>query len=76
MKMCPFSPLAFSKVLIFVNLFKKYKLWDAWVAQGLSLPSAQVIIPESWNRVPHWAPCREPASPSACVTASLSVSHE
>ena len=37
-------------------------------------PSAQGVIPGSWDRVPHWVPCREPASPSACVSAS--VSHE
>ena len=35
------------------------------------LPSAQVVILGSWNWVPHRAPCREPASPSACVSASL-----
>ena len=30
-----------------------------------------------WDRVPHWAPRGDPASPSACVSASLSrVSHE
>ena len=23
------------------------------------LPSAQVVILRSWDRVPHWAPCRE-----------------
>ena len=42
------------------------------------LPSAQSVILESRNRVPHWAPCMEPASPSAYVSASLSlnVSHE
>ena len=34
------------------------------------LPLAQVIIPGSWDQVPHQAPCRQPASPSA------SVSHE
>ena len=38
------------------------------------LPLAQGVIPGSWDRVPHWAPCREPASLSACVSAS--VSHE
>ena len=40
------------------------------------MPSAQGMILESWDRVPHWAPCMEPASPSpsACVCASLSVS--
>ena len=38
------------------------------------LPSAQVMILESWDRVPHQAPHREPASPSAYVSPSLSVS--
>ena len=40
------------------------------------LPSALVIIPGSWDRVPHQAPCRKPAFPSACVSPSLCVSHE
>ena len=34
------------------------------------LPWAQVMIPDP-NRVPHRVPCGEPASPSACVSASL-----
>ena len=38
------------------------------------LPLAQVMIPGSWDGVLHRAPCREPASPSAYVSASLSVS--
>ena len=38
------------------------------------LTSAQGMILESWDRVPHWAPCMEPASPPACVSAPLSVS--
>ena len=37
------------------------------------LPSAQVVIPGSWDGAPSRAPHREPASPSACVSASLSV---
>ena len=42
------------------------------------LPSAEGVILEFWDRVPPWAPCMEPASPPACVSASLSVyvSHE
>ena len=40
------------------------------------LPSPQVVTPESWDLVPHWAPHRKPASPSAYVSASLCVSHE
>ena len=35
------------------------------------LPSAPGVIPGSWNRVPHQALCMEPASPSACVSASV-----
>ena len=37
------------------------------------LPSTQGEILEFWDRVPHRAPCMEPASPSACVSASLSL---
>ena len=37
------------------------------------LPLAQVMIPESWDLVPHWASYEESASPSAYVSASLSV---
>ena len=35
------------------------------------LPSAQVMILGFWDRVPHQAPQREPASPSAYVSVSL-----
>ena len=38
------------------------------------LPLAQGVILESQDQVPHQAPRREPASPSACVSASLCVS--
>ena len=38
------------------------------------LPLAQGVIPGSWDRVSHWAPCMELASPSGCVSASLSLS--
>ena len=38
------------------------------------LPSAQSVILGSWDQVLHRAPCVEPASPSACVSVSLSVS--
>ena len=42
------------------------------------LPSAHGMTLESLDRVSHWALPVEPASPSACVSASLSlcVSHE
>ena len=35
---------------------------------------AQGMILEYWDRVPHQAPCMESASPSTCVSASLSLS--
>ena len=38
------------------------------------LPLAQVMILGSWDGVPEWTPCRDLASPSAYVSASLSVS--
>ena len=38
---------------------------------------AQVVIPESWDRILHWVLCSRPASPSAyCLCLSLCVSHE
>ena len=40
------------------------------------LPSARDMILETWDRVPRRAPCMEPASPPACVSASVCVSHE
>ena len=42
--------------------------------RGGCLPSAQGVTLGSRDRVPHRGPCMEPASPSACVSASLSVS--
>ena len=35
------------------------------------LPSAQGMILGSWDRVLHWVPQREPASPSASLCVSL-----
>ena len=44
-----------------------------WLS-GLAPPSAQGVILGTWDRVPHRAPCMGPASPSACVSASFSLS--
>ena len=41
-----------------------------WLS-GLVPPLAQDVILETWDRVPRQDPCMEPASPSACVSASL-----
>ena len=38
------------------------------------LPLAQVMILESQDLVPHQAPCMEPASSTACISAALSLS--
>ena len=58
----------------------KYVPGQPWWLSGLAPPSAQGVILEIWGGVPHRAPCMEHASPSACVSASLSfslsVSHE
>ena len=40
------------------------------------LPLAQGMILGSQNRVLHQAPHREPASPSACVSTSVSLLHK
>ena len=52
---------------------KKLHIGGTWVAQWLGICLAQVVIPESWDQDLHQAPCRESASPSACVSASDSV---
>ena len=44
-----------------------------WLS-GLAPPTAQDVILETRDGVPRWAPCMEPASPSACVSASFSLS--
>ena len=51
---------------MYINLFMSLTMscikicyfWYAWVALLVKrLPSAQVMILESWDPVPHWAPC-------------------
>ena len=46
-----------------------------WLS-SLVPPSAQGLIVETRDGVPRRAPCMEPASPSAGVSASLCVFHE
>uniref|UniRef100_A0A8P0P9F4 Immunoglobulin V-set domain-containing protein n=1 Tax=Canis lupus familiaris TaxID=9615 RepID=A0A8P0P9F4_CANLF len=72
-----------------VHLHSDLNLWggatktSSWAQKSSALKageghllSAQGVILEFWDRVPHRAPCMEPASPSAYVSASLCVSHE
>ena len=44
-----------------------------WLGHDPGDPSAQGMILETQDRVPHRAPCMEPASPPACVSGSLCV---
>ena len=44
-----------------------------WWLSSLAPPSAQGRILETQDQVPRWALCMEAASPSACVSASLSL---
>ena len=45
-----------------------------WLAQPLGIAPGSGHDPTVQEQVLHRAPCVEPASPSACVSASLSVS--
>ena len=58
---------------IFSTMKKKVSLGGLAVWR---LPLAQGLILESRDQVPYRVPCGEPASPSACVSHSLCVSHE
>ena len=51
-------------------------LGDPCVAQRFSACLWPRVYPGDRDSIPHWAPCTEPASPSACVSASLCISHE
>ena len=70
--------------ILYPNLFLLqgdygWKLWLRHQCRCLGgsviehLPLAQVQILGSWDCVPHLAHCREPASPSAYVSACLRV---
>ena len=51
----------------------KYSTGQPGWLSSLVLSSAQGMILETWVRVPRRAPSMEPASPSFCVSASLSL---
>ena len=56
-----------------INTSLKQKRGQPGWLSGLAPPSVQGVILETQDRVLHRAPCMEPASPSACVSASLSL---
>ena len=57
------------------NVEKENQIWGAarWLS-SLALPLAQGLILETQDQVPLGAPCMEPASLSACVSAVLALS--
>ena len=57
-------------------LIKNFPFGQPGWLSGLAPPSAQGVTLETRNQGPHRDPCLEPASPSACVSALLCVSHE
>ena len=62
--------------LITWQTFGQQENWDLGISgwfSGLAPAFGPGLILESRDRVPHQAPCTEPPSPSACVSASLSL---
>ena len=67
----------YSRMQTLGKAFNKCAKQGTWVSQLVKhLPFTQVVIPGSWIQVLDWAPCMEPAVPSACLCLSLRVSHE
>ena len=59
-------------VLHILTILKVGRGQPRWLS-GLVPPLTQGLVLETRDRVPRWAPGMEPASPSACVSASLSL---
>ena len=57
-----------------MSLIRVWSLGQPQGLSGLAPPSAQGLILGTGDRVPRRAPCMEPASPSAWISASLRVS--
>ena len=60
------------KCLYFLTSVSKGKGQTGWLS-GLAPLSVQGLVLETWDRVPRRDPCVEPASPAACVSASISL---
>ena len=58
----------YTQLLYIINIIVQ----PGWLS-SLAPPSAQGMILETWDRVPHQAPYMKPAPPSACFSASLSL---
>ena len=59
-----------------LSFFKKLVMGRLAGSAVEHLPSARDVVLESWDQVPYRAPGMEPASPSACASASLYVYDE
>ena len=68
------EPKADAQPLSYQMPLKYPFLGQLWWLSGLVPPSAQGVILETQDRVPHQAPYMGPASPSACVSPSVCVS--
>ena len=68
--MLPHSVFALCKFFFFLRF---YSLGQPWWRSGLAPPAAWGVILGTLDRVPHRAPYMEPASPSACSSAPLSL---
>ena len=62
----------YCKRIKIIYVLLKYHLREARVAERFSACLRPGRDLETRDRVPCWAPCMEPAAPSACVSASLS----
>ena len=62
-----------SKTFNFTFVSKSIALGQPWWHSGLAPRAAQGMILETRDRVPCQALCMVPASPSACLSASLSL---
>ena len=62
-----------SLFLYTIKLFLKYNL-KGYLGDTVFEHLSAFVILGSWDQVLHLAPCREPASPSVCVSVSVSVS--
>ena len=84
----PWSPYIFASITRFITTLKvqwlsgQIELSDTLIKNsigqpggrsGLEPPSARGVTLGTWDRVPRRAPCVEPASPSARVSAFLSL---
>ena len=61
-------------IYLIYPLFKKDFIGQPRWRSGLAPPAAWGVILETGDRIPRRASCMEPASPSAGVSASLSLS--